>query len=318
MRRRPGSASLARCALLNALLLAGSVVSAQEPVRVEISAEFLRGLVTAAEWTFEDAEAHLQVGRRKEALILFQRAYRILTEADQLNADTFSIGFSDIYSLMFLSLAELDPKARDRIRAISEQSSATYASDPVDPGRVDYFIRVFTTTKADFMCRSLDRSLRHIPLVREIFTAHGIRADLAYMALVESGFRHSPTSHAGAQGMWQFMPATARDYGLRVDDEVDERNDPEKSTQAAAAHLKRLHRKFDDWPLVVAAYNVGEGRIERLLRRHGVSTYRELTDRDLLPEETERYVPAIVAATLISRDPVGYGLGTPGSPSCGR
>jgi membrane-bound lytic murein transglycosylase D len=131
------------------------------------------------------------------------------------------------------------------------------------------------------------------------------------MALIESGFRPDPTSHAGARGLWQFMPATARQYGLRVDGDVDERTDPDKATPAAARYLNYLHDRFGDWTLAVAAYNCGEGRVERLMRKHDARTFWQLVEAGALPRETERYVPSIIAATIISRDPRAHGIDYP-------
>jgi membrane-bound lytic murein transglycosylase D len=116
------------------------------------------------------------------------------------------------------------------------------------------------------------------------------------------------TSRVGAYGIWQFMPDTAREYGLRVDWWVDERADPERSTRAAATYLKDLHRMFDDWSLALAAYNCGPGRVKRTLSESGMSTFWELLDAGLLPKETRGYVPTFYATILIASDPETYGF----------
>ena len=275
---------------------------------VEVTPDFLRGMITAAQWTFEEAERLQKDGRAAEARPLFERSYRLLLEADEVNRDKVPVNFNRIYSRLFERLRDIDTDAASHMGAIGEQTRATYGTVPVYAGQVDYFIRYFTTVKKGFTQRGLDRALKYIPMIHGVFADEGIPPDLAYMALIESGFRDAPTSGAGARGLWQFMPATARRFGLKVDESVDERLDPKKATHAAAAYLKVLHKKFGDWPLAVAAYNVGEGRIERLLRETESKTYWDLTEKGVLPEETERYVPSIVAVTLVSRDPGKYGL----------
>jgi membrane-bound lytic murein transglycosylase D len=131
---------------------------------------------------------------------------------------------------------------------------------------------------------------------------------LAYLPVIESAYIPTLTSRVGAHGIWQFMPATAREYGLRVDWWIDERADPEKSTRAAAAYLKDLHRMFDDWSLALAAYNCGPGRVRRTLANAGASSFWELLDAGLLPKETRGYVPTFYATILIASDPETYGF----------
>jgi membrane-bound lytic murein transglycosylase D len=239
---------------------------------------------------------------------MFERSYQLLLEADGVNRDRVAVNFNRVYNAYFERLKGVDQETSRQVEAIRRQAEATYQTVPVYAGQVDYFIRYFSTVKKEFTQRGFDRALRYIPMIHEVFRDAGIPPDLAYMALVESGFRDAPTSSAGARGLWQFMPATARRFGLTVDGTTDERLDPGRSTRAAAAYLKELFRKFGDWPLAVAAYNVGEGRIERLLKETGSRTYWDLTQKGALPEETERYVPSIIAVTLISRDPERYGL----------
>ena len=131
--------------------------------------------------------------------------------------------------------------------------------------------------------------------------------------MIESAYVPTLTSRAGAHGIWQFMPETAREYGLRVDWWVDERADPERSTRAAAAYLKDLYRQFNDWPLALAAYNAGPGRIRRAMQSTGAVTFWELLENEAVPKETRGYVPTFFATLTIASDPSTYGfqLGTP-------
>jgi membrane-bound lytic murein transglycosylase D len=144
--------------------------------------------------------------------------------------------------------------------------------------------------------------------IKEILRGHGLPADLYHLAMIESGFVPTARSRAGAVGLWQFMPATGRDVGLRVDSMVDERMDPIRSTHAAARHLRALIRIHGDWELAAAAYNAGSGRIGRGLQRFGVSNFWDLAVQGDLAEETKHYVPRLYAMTIIARDRTRFGF----------
>jgi membrane-bound lytic murein transglycosylase D len=153
---------------------------------------------------------------------------------------------------------------------------------------------------------------RYGEFARDVFARYGLPRDLYHLAMIESGFRPTVRSHAGAVGMWQFMTATGRGMGLRIDSLVDERMDPVRSTHAAARHLRDLHRRFrGDWSLAAAAYNAGEGRINRGLGRFGAADFWELAQRGDLAQETRHYVPRLYATTIIARDPVRFGYPAP-------
>ncbi len=134
-----------------------------------------------------------------------------------------------------------------------------------------------------------------LPMVETILREHGLPPGLADIAAVESGFNPAALSPKGARGLWQLMPETARRYGLVVDAGRDERLDALKSTLAAVQYLKKLYAQFGDWPLALAAYNVGEDRVERARDRTGVRDFWTLSRHAALPEETRRYVPAVLS-----------------------
>jgi membrane-bound lytic murein transglycosylase D len=158
----------------------------------------------------------------------------------------------------------------------------------------------------------LSRADKYRDFVQETFASYGIPRDLHHLAMVESGYVPTARSHAGAVGMWQFMPTTGRGMGLRIDDVVDERMDPVRSTHAAARHLRDLHRDFrGDWALAAAAYNAGSGRINRGLGRFNASNFWELAERGDLAQETRHYVPRLYAVTIIGRDPARFGYPAP-------
>jgi membrane-bound lytic murein transglycosylase D len=145
-------------------------------------------------------------------------------------------------------------------------------------------------------------------MFRRIFAEAGLPQDLVYMAHVESAYKTTAYSRARAKGIFQFISSTGRRYGLRIDYWVDERSDPEKSARAATAYLTDLYEEFGDWYLALAAYNGGEGRIRYALRRSGKKDFWGIARTRYIRRETRNYVPAILAATLISKEPAKYGF----------
>ncbi|GDX83804.1 hypothetical protein LBMAG42_56150 [Deltaproteobacteria bacterium] len=157
--------------------------------------------------------------------------------------------------------------------------------------------------------RYLMRSTRWMPMMHAALEARGMPRDLVYLSMIESGFTTSATSYAAAAGLWQFMPATGRQYGLRVDWWMDDRRDPEKATRAALDYLSYLHKLFEgDWWLAWASYNGGEGRVMKETRRHGTTDFWTLVERGALHSETQNYVPKLIAAAIIGKHPERYGF----------
>ncbi len=166
------------------------------------------------------------------------------------------------------------------------------------------WIEFFTGSGRSTFERWLKRSGRYMELFRGVLQKEGLPQDLVHLVFVESGFNVHAKSYASAVGPWQFMLGTGKMFGLNVNQWVDERRDPEKSTVAAARYLKHLYGIFGDWPLALASYNAGEGTVLRAVKRQGTTNYWELK----LPQQTEEYVPKFMAALAISRDPVKYGF----------
>src|SRR5712691_10217599 len=166
----------------------------------------------------------------------------------------------------------------------------------------------FTTELKPDIQQSLIRSAQYKNLIDRVLDEFKLPKGLAYLPVIESAYLPTLTSRAGAHGIWQFMRDTAREYGLRVDWWVDERADPDRSTRAAAAYLKDLHREFQDWPLALAAYNAGPGRIHRALDATGTRTFWELLELEAIPRETRGYVPTFFASLIIASDPSTYGF----------
>jgi membrane-bound lytic murein transglycosylase D len=155
---------------------------------------------------------------------------------------------------------------------------------------------------------ALERSGRYLPMMRRILHEEGLPEDLVYMAMIESAFKPGAHSRARAHGFWQFIDGTAKRYGLRRNRYVDERSDPEKSTRAAARYLKDLYEMFGDWYLAMAAYSAGEGKVLKGLQRSGAAGFWQLAAGPYLRRETRDYVPFVLAAALISKDPKSYGF----------
>jgi len=174
--------------------------------------------------------------------------------------------------------------------------------------QVQFHLDRFTGSSLEVVTLWVHRSSRYLAMIREVLRTRGLPEDLAFTAMIESGFKPDAVSRVGAKGMWQFMAGTARRYGLRVDRWVDERLDPEKSTIAAASYLNDLYRQFGSWALAQAAYNAGEVKVTRAIQKTGSRDFWTLAQSRHLRRETKEFVPQIHAATVIGRDPDRYGF----------
>jgi membrane-bound lytic murein transglycosylase D len=174
--------------------------------------------------------------------------------------------------------------------------------------QVRAYLVYFSTERKEIIRRYLSRSTRYLPMIKEVFQEYGLPEDLAYLAMIESGFNARAYSHAHASGMWQFIKGTGLRYGLAIDSYVDERRDPEKSTRAAAKYLLDLYKQFGSWYLAAASYNCGEGRVQRELDQSKHKNFWELSANMCLPNETKNYVPQMIAATIIAKNPEKFGF----------
>ena len=174
--------------------------------------------------------------------------------------------------------------------------------------KVQKWVKYFQTKGKAHMTKYISRSFRYRKLMQEALTSKGLPQDLFYIAMIESGFSPRATSHAQAVGYWQFIKPTAHRYGLQVNWWLDERRDFSKSTVAAASYLGDLYKMFGSWHLTASAYNMGEGRLKRLIKKHGTDNFWRLAEKSDFPRETREYVPKIIAAMVIAKAPKLYGL----------
>lgn len=201
------------------------------------------------------------------------------------------------------------PQPAETIGPVKAVGRRTTCDFPVVINKqVQFYLNLFQGKQRKNFSRWLERSSMYMPYITAELEKAGLPLELAYLAMIESGFNPSAYSPSQAAGLWQFIPGTGRNFGLRVDSLADERRDPEKSTKAAAAYLKALYQQFGDWHLAVAAYNAGEGAVERGLTQYNAENFWELAQHDYLRLETKRYVPQMIAAVLIARNPEQYGF----------
>ena len=178
--------------------------------------------------------------------------------------------------------------------------------------RVEDWIRRFRSDERAAFERLMERRAPYADLIRKALLERGMPEELLYLAVIESGLSPQAVSHAAAVGMWQFMSPTAVQYGLRMDEWVDERRDPERATAAALDYLQSLHQHYGSWYLAAAAYNAGPGRVDRVLRRHAggrtgeEALYWEVLEH--LPRETREYVPRLLAASVLAAEATGNGF----------
>jgi membrane-bound lytic murein transglycosylase D len=201
----------------------------------------------------------------------------------------------------------VDPNIRAKAEAELKQTRSDLPLVLND--EVTRYISYFSSSRGHgTLERALTRSGRYRDMIESVLRQEGVPQDLIYLAQAESGFHPLALSRAGARGMWQFMASRASSYGLQRNWWVDERQDPEKATRAAAKHLKDLYHQFGDWYLAMAAYNSGPGTVQAAVQRTGYADFWELYRRGVLPRETRNYVPIILAATIMAKNPAQYGL----------
>ncbi len=199
-----------------------------------------------------------------------------------------------------------DPTIRAKAQA---EIKSTHSDLPLMlTDQVTGYISYFSNRGRGIFERAYARSGRYHDMMVSILTEEGVPQDLIYLAQAESGFQPTAVSRAGARGIWQFMAGRGQGYGLHHSQWADDRQDPEKSTRAAARHLRDLYAQFGDWYLAMAAYNSGPGTVQAAVKRTGYADFWELYRRNVLPKETRNYVPIILAMTIMTKNLSQYGF----------
>ena len=197
----------------------------------------------------------------------------------------------------------------DKLRP-GRPKSGEYPSIPLEENdqRVRKFVREYAYERRESTRNYLSQAEPYLPMVKKVVKDNGLPIELAYLFLLESGANPEARSPANALGMWQFMPATARSYGLRVDSYVDERLDPEKSTKAALLYLKDLYGMFGCWRLALSAYNSGENKLNKVLCQEDATEYDDICSSRKLKKETREFLPRFQALSIIAKNPSKYGF----------
>jgi membrane-bound lytic murein transglycosylase D len=317
-------------------------VQAPAPIPIAPIEDPVLTLIAASDRAFKAGQRELEQGHVEAAKQEFNRAVDLLLESpygartEPRIREHFDRLVDRISTYEVRALAtgdgftekKYEPASIDELLA----QSATLGTSPTAPGlkdavqsdlligdhdipiplnqRVLSYIDLFQGRLHDFIEEGMKRGSKYLPMIQSVFRAEGLPLDLAYVPLVESAFKPNALSRTKAKGVWQFMSGTGLENGLRRDWYIDERSDPEKATVAAAKYLRTLSKIFGgDWHLALASYNGGPGRMQRALKTARVDNFWTLTEKSkILPRETREYVPMILAAIVIARNPSQYGF----------
>ena len=305
------------------------------PIEPKADAETVADLVAKVEKEYQAGRDNYKAGHTEAAQANFDRAFDLLLKSslDIRSNERLQQEFDHLVA----GVDELEHAAAPQAEVAAEQKSEPAPIDetneitvPVDPNikakaaaevkatpsdlplmltdPVASYITYFSTRGRGTLEHALSRSGRYQEMIQRVLKEEGVPQDLIFLAQAESGFHPLAVSRAGARGIWQFMGSRAKGYGLEKDFWADDRQDPEKSTRAAARHLKDLYAQFGDWYLAMAAYNSGPGTVQSAVKRTGYADFWELYRRNVLPKETRNYVPIIVAMTIMNKNPAQYGL----------
>jgi membrane-bound lytic murein transglycosylase D len=343
---RPASMLPPKQANAPALTQVASVSGPQQPKNVapaqkapeiqgELRVDPVADLIAKVEKEYQAGQTNYQAGHMEAAKENFDTAFNLLVagpidlKSDDRLEREFEKLLDGVNGLELAALQEGDgfTEQKSEPAPIDEANDVTF---PVDPNikakaaaevqsthsdlplvlndTVAGYINYFSSRGRGTLESALARSGQYKEMISRVLKEEGVPQDLIYLAQAESGFRPLALSHAGARGMWQFMSSRAKGYGLERSWWVDERQDPEKATRAAARHLKDLYNQFGDWYLAMAAYNSGPGTVQSAVRRTGYADFWELYKRNVLPKETRNYVPIILAVTIMAKNPEQYGL----------
>ena len=345
---RFGASAGLTCVLSLTLLgLMGSAATAQTPATPAATpavtaqeSDPVSELIALSTRHFEAGQRELRDGHLEMAKAEFNRSLEVLLEsryggrtvprirehfdrlverisAYELTALAQGDGFTEkkyepatIDDLLAISTFEQPPASAETKQVVSDDLEETEHDIEIPQNaKVLQYVQLFSGRLKGYLEDGLSRGAQYLPMIQEVFRAEGLPLDLAYVPLIESAFKPSALSRAKAKGIWQFMRGTGLENGLQHDWYIDERADPEKATRAAAKYLTTLYKMFGDWHLALASYNGGPGRVQRAMKRSKKDDFWKLTATTrYLPRETRDYVPLILAAIVIARNPAQYGL----------
>ena len=300
-----------------------------------LSPDPVADLIAQVETEYQAGQENYRAGHLEAAKQNFDRAFNLLLgsnldiRSDERLEHEFDHILEGVNGFELQALQEGDgfSEQKSEPAPIDEANEVTFPADPnikakaeaeiksthsdlplMMTDQVAGYINYFSTRGRGTIERALIRSGRYDEMIRRTLKEEGVPQDLIFLAQAESGFHPLALSRAGARGIWQFMASRAKGYGLERDWWLDDRQDPEKSTRAAAHHLKDLYNQFGDWYLAMAAYNSGPGTVQSAVKRTGYADFWELYRRNVLPKETRNYVPIILAVTIMAKNPEQYGL----------
>ena len=319
-----------------------AAVAPQPPAPPKPVPDPVATLIATSQRHFESGERELKAGHLDKAREAFDQAVEVLLDSpygartDTRMRDHFDRLIDRINAYEVTALAQGDGFTEKKYEAapIDEilKNATTFPAPTADAAtmaavkadlqqsahdipipehqKVLSYVEVFQGRMREYIQDSLARGAKYMPMIQAVFRAEGLPLDLAYIPIIESSFKTNALSKASAKGPWQFMKPTAKEHGLKTDWFIDERSDPEKATVAAAKYLKTLSKMFNgDWNLVLAAYNGGPGRVSRAIKRSGIDDFLRLSATSkYLPRETREYVPLIMAAMIVGRNPAQYGF----------
>ena len=292
-------------------------------------------LIAAAEGYLLLGEEAYRRGEYATANDRFQRALDVYLDANVApqDRDALQSAFNDLFNRIHaLSINGLIGGAGELVVLDEEELPSPSAEDladlharleasppelpkfsmpvpsPLENERVEWALAYLSVERKEVIEEGLSQATRYMPMIEAIFDEVGIPRELSWSPLIESLFKTNAYSRAAAVGMWQFVSGTARLYGMKVGNNLDERRDPVRASRMAAIYMRDLYDEFQDWSLVLAAYNAGKGRIGRAMERTGADDFWTLSERRAIPRETRDHVPKIYAAMFMGSDPEYYGL----------
>ncbi len=296
-----------------------------------------------AEFNFEEGKSMLLMGNLDEARVHFEKTLDLLMDSgtrtpeqmklldnyikqiSDIELDHMSVsapennGEHEAFLDEVLSTPLFKPSKNEILKLqekMGEKDRQVQYSIPITiNATVVSFLKAFQNTRSKNIQNALNRSVEYVEEFKRIFKENDVPEDLAYLPMIESGYRIEALSRARACGVWQFMASTARLYGLRVDRFVDERKDPFKSAVAAAKYLKRLYEDFGDWYIAMACYNGGTVRVKRAIKKLKTNDFFTIAKSKQIRKETRNYVPAFLAALIIAKEPETYGFNIEPQPS---